>query len=102
MVPVWQSLKQMPRCLRAGPSLCLAVIDTVSAQTGRFILKVSHPEQPVEFSYSGGLLRTLNMMMLVPGGEEVPYQQLFDRGRFDSYAASRKKRAERPADQPKV
>ena len=37
---------------------------------------VTHPAQPVEFSYAGGTLRASNTRMLGPGGEEIPYQQL--------------------------
>lgn len=37
---------------------------------------VSHPDQPVEFSYSGGRLDPSGTRMLGPGGQEVPYQQL--------------------------
>src|SRR5437660_3591897 len=68
----------MLRCLPA--TLWLALTGLAGAQTvaGRFSLKerfgVSYPEQPVEFAYSGGQIRSARM--LGPGGEEVPYQQL--------------------------
>jgi hypothetical protein len=58
-----------------------AVAGSMSAQpVARFTLKerfgVSHPDQPVEFAYSGGALDRKNTRMLGPAGEEVPYQQL--------------------------
>src|SRR5437870_350189 len=60
----------------------LVLTGSVGAQTviGRFTLKerfgVFHPEQPVEFAYSGGNVHARNLRMLAPGGEEVPFQQL--------------------------
>src|SRR5713101_2422340 len=61
---------------------CFALTGLVDAQTivAQFALKerfgVSHPDQPVEFSYSRGPLDAQNTRMLGPGGEDVPYQQL--------------------------
>ncbi len=37
---------------------------------------VTHPEQPVEFSYTGGAVITSNTAMFGPTGQEVPFQQL--------------------------
>src|SRR6266446_1100956 len=60
---------------------CVVSTASLGAQTvvSQFTLKerfgVSHPDQPVEFSYSGRL-DAKSTRMLGPGGEEVPYQQL--------------------------
>ena len=69
--------------VRVPPLLaCVVFAGSLGAQTvvARFALKerfgVSHPDQPVEFSYSGGRLDAKSTRMLGPGGEEVPYQQL--------------------------
>src|SRR5216683_2349272 len=68
---------QLPQLLA-----CVALTGCLGAQTAvsQFTLKdrfgVSHPDQPVEFSYSGGRLDAKSIRMLGPGGEEVPYQQL--------------------------
>src|SRR5215831_18898378 len=61
---------------------CLVLSGSVRAQTvlAQFPLQerfgVSYPDQPVEFSYSGGRIDTRKTRMLGPGGEDVPYQQL--------------------------
>ncbi len=68
--------------VRCGRSLTLfALTGLVQAQTlATFTLKerfgVSHPDQLVEFSYSGGAINAPNTRMLGPAGVEVPYQQL--------------------------
>lgn len=57
------------------------VAGLIEAQTlATFTLKerfgVTHPDQPVEFSYSGATINMSNTRMLGPGGDEVPYQRL--------------------------
>lgn len=60
---------------------CFAFTGLVQAQTLATFTQterfgVSHPDQPVEFSYSGGKIGASNTRMLGPAGVEVAYQQL--------------------------
>ena len=55
---------------------CLAEAETIAKFTLKERFGVSHPDQPAEFSYSGGKLSAANARMVGPGGEEVAYQQL--------------------------
>src|SRR5258706_10746848 len=63
---------------------CLAVAVPIGAQTiAKFELKerfgVSHPEQPVELTYTGEMVDPGSTVMLGPGDEAVPLQQLSNR-----------------------